>query len=146
MIGPNAVRQLESLVTVASLPSRYSMCNCKINFGWPKEPDKLGITSTDAGDVIHSVTKQHSKNVLAGMKLLRHVEGVVQHCLPVIAPAGIKYRVGDVAPVQVKFVLSQAGDEDDRAFTGPMTRNSLRKMGSGCTDSVQWPWFSRVCG
>ena len=84
---------------------------------WLSEgPYELGITPMDAGNVIHPVAQQHSKCVLAGMKLPRHIEGVVQDGLPVVRPAGVEYRVGDIGAVQVKFILSESGDNDDCAL------------------------------
>ena len=76
-------------------------------FWLAKGPDELGVTAMNAGNVIHPVTKQDSKGVRARSKPPRHIEGVVQDRLSVVGPAGMEHGFGDVAPVQVKFVLSQ---------------------------------------
>ena len=70
----------------------------------------------DAGDVIHPVSKQDSEGVRARSKPPRHIESVVEDRLPVVGPAGMDHGFGDAAPVQVKFVLSQTGDDNDCAL------------------------------
>ena len=81
-----------------------------------KGSDELGVMAMNAGNVIHPVAKQNSKGVCAWSKPPRHIEGVVQSRLPIVGPAGIEYGFRDVAPVQVKFVFSQTGDDNDCAL------------------------------